>query len=379
MKETMTSRQRVMAAVNHEIPDRVPMGLGGHSASGISVYAYHNLRKYLHMDTDNIYVYQMVQGTAFVDDDIRELFHLDTTLLTPKWSNPIRWNPRGDYNFLISPSVKPELNNKGEWIVKRDSSQMKMPPNGYFFDGSWIVENDYSRQEEMWRDLKNSAERIYKETDYYTMIPNVLNSFSGDIEMACDMLTDPEDVIEIQERSLKKSLSNADQIFRHLGNHVQAVVLSGDLGTQTAPIMSPKNYETFCYPYLKKLCSYIHENSDLKIFLHSCGAIEPLIPYIADAGVDILNPVQISAANMDPAVLKMKYGNKITFWGGGCDTQNVINNGSISDIKTHVKDMINIFKKGSGYIFAQVHNVMGDIKPENIITMMETAYENSFY
>ncbi len=378
-RETMTSRRRVLAAMNHCEPDRTPMGLGGHSASGISVYAYKRLREYLGLPEKDIYVYQMVQGTSFVDRDVMDRFHLDTVLLTPRWKDPIRWNPRGDFVFQAARSVRPEPCGDGEWIVRRGDAAMRMPKGGFFFDGDWIVENEYDTEEALWRDFSANAERIFHETDYFTMMPYMLDSFAGDIELHCAMYTDPDAVVGRQRNALARSLQNAESIIRHCGRTIQAVTMAGDLGMQTGPMLAPSMYETYCYPYLKELCGFIHRNSDLKVFMHCCGGIEPLIPYMIDAGVDVLNPVQISARGMDPENLKRLYGGKITFWGGGCDTQSMLGGGTPGQIAAHVTSLMDVFKPGGGFVFAQVHNIMGNVPPENIVAMMDAAYEGSFY
>jgi uroporphyrinogen decarboxylase len=132
-------------------------------------------------------------------------------------------------------------------------------------------------------------------------------------------------------------------------------------------------------PFYKKFCTYIHENSDLKVHLHCCGSIRPIIPILIDCGIDVLNPVQISAYNMDPAGLKKEFGKEITFWGGGCDTQNILGIETSENVVRNVKNLVGIFKPGYGYVFSQVHNIMGDVSPENIVAMLDTAYCESFY
>jgi uroporphyrinogen decarboxylase len=174
-------------------------------------------------------------------------------------------------------------------------------------------------------------------------------------------------------------LERASKVIKSMGRYIQCIGTGSDLGTQTAPMVNPVIYEELVAPYLKKFCSFIHENSDCKVFMHCCGSIKPFIPILTDCGIDILNPVQISAKNMDPNDLKDNYGNEMTYWGGGCDTQNILNVGSPEDVKENVRNLIKIFKPGTGFVFNQVHNIMGDITPENIVTMFDTAYEESFY
>ena len=373
-KETMTRRQRVLAAINHETPDRMPIDLGMHFSTGISAFAYKRLREYLGMESDIIDLPDPVQMLARVERDVLERFHCDTILLNPRLKNPVKWNMRDDYTFLVSDKAVPVLNENGDWIVSRGDKSMRMPKGGYFFDGDWLGTNEYDSEEEELKAYAAEAERIYKETDYFTMHMGYSGFFSG-LDFACLMLTDPEEAIASQEEHFNYFMARAEKMLRTYGQYIQCIEVNSDLGSQSAPMLRPELYEEFCMPYLKKFNDFIHRNSDIKIFMHCCGSIEPLIPHIIEAGVDILNPVQISAANMDPVVLKEKYGKNICFWGGGCDTQNILSNSSADEVRNHVKDMVRVFNTGSGFVFNQVHNIMGNVPPENIVAMLDTAYE----
>lgn len=143
--------------------------------------------------------------------------------------------------------------------------------------------------------------------------------------------------------------------------------------------LTAKSYEETVFPYLKKFCEHVHNTSDIKIFMHSCGAIYEAMEYICEAGVDVINPVQISANNMDPKRLKDNFGDRICFWGGGCDTQTVLWSKNADEVRKCTKELIDIFKPSGGFVFNQVHNIMGNVPPENIVAMYDTAYENSFY
>ena len=373
-KETMTRRQRVLAAINHETPDRMPIDLGVHFSTGISAFAYKRLREYLGFEADIIDLPDPVQMLARVECDILERFHCDTILLRPKIKNPVRWDVREDYSFLVSDRAIPVQQENGDWIVSRGDKSMRMPNGGYFFDGDWLGVNEYDSEEEELKAYAAEAERIYKETDYFTMQMGYYGFFS-DLDFACLMLTDPDEVLAQQAEHLNNCMARAEKMLRSYGQYIQCIEVNSDLGTQSAPMLRPELYEEFCMPYLKKFIDFIHRNSDIKIFMHSCGSVEPLIPYIIEAGVDILNPVQISAANMDPAMLKEKYGKQICFWGGGCDTQNILPNASPDEVKQHVRDMVRVFNPGGGFVFNQVHNIMGNVPPENIVAMLDTAYE----
>lgn len=377
-RETMSRRDRVLAAICHQQPDRMPIDLGVHFSTGISVFAYQNLRKHLGLSIDNIAIAEVVQMLARVDDDIRARFHCDTMLLNPPWRNPIRWTVRDDFSFWLCNKVLPQQNEKGEWIVSRGNEFMRMPPNGYFFDGAWLSAHDADSDAEEMELFGQAAERIYKETDYFTLMMGFSAYFNG-IEFGCTMLTDPETAIAQQEADLRQNLARIEQVIRTFGPYIQAIEINSDLGSQNAPFVRPSLYEKFCLPYLKEFTSFVHRNSDIKIFLHSCGSIEPLIPYIIEGGVDILNPVQISAQNMEPERLKRLYGDRICFWGGGCDTQNILPHATPEQIRQHVAETTRIFKPGGGFVFNQVHNIMGDVPPENVVAMFDAAYENAFY
>ncbi|MDD4772919.1 MAG: uroporphyrinogen decarboxylase family protein [Eubacteriales bacterium] len=369
-KETMTSRERVLRAVSHKEADRVPIDLGMHFSTGISAFAYYNLREYLGLDTSRIEMPDMVQLLARVDDDIIERFHIDTVLVNPPYDGYVRWNPRGRYVFDVPEGAPLQRATDGGWTM----GGLRMPAGGFFFDGGWpsFHTGDFIAK------AAANAERLYKETDKFTVYMQ-LGAFFGGIEHACAMYTDSEAVEEQQEKALEHELSHAGEVIRRMGGYIQGIALNADLGTQQSPMIKPDMFDRFVMPYLSRLCSFIHRNSDLKIFLHSCGSIEPLLGSIAECGVDIISPVQISAENMDPAVLKGRYGDKLTFWGGGCDCQHVLSGGTPEDVRRNVGRLMETFKPGGGFVFNQVHNIMGDVPPEKIIAMLDAAYENAFY
>ncbi len=376
--ETMTSRERVLRSINHLPVDRMPIDLGCHYSTGISAFAYHNLRKYLGLSTDNIQIPDMVQFLARVDEDILKRFHCDCILLNPGWKKTSRWNPRGEYTFSIPFNANPSLRDDGSWLIQKDDAVMRMPNNGFFFDGGWLSFSDETAEESLARYAKE-AERIYKDTDYFTMYIGYHAYFCcDDIDWQCRMLTDPDEIIAGNERIHDRQMNAVGKVIDTMGNHIQAIAINSDLGSQAGPLCRPAVWEKLCAPYVKKFCDFVHSNSDLKIFLHSCGAIHDFIPLLIECGVDILNPVQITADNMNPTELKNKFGDKITFWGGGCNTQSILGVGTPDDVSANVRELVSIFKPGGGFVFNPVHNIMGDVKPENIVAMFDTAYEESW-
>ncbi len=373
----LSHRQRVINAIEHKPLDRYPIDLGMHFSTGISAFAYKRLCEYLGIDCTSIEAIDNVQMLARVEQPIIERFHLDTKLLRPRWRDTVSWDVREDYRFNIPRSMNPTLDSEGNWIVANENGRMRMPKGGFFFDGDWLAIRELE-QEEYIKETVREAEAIRKDGDYFCTFME-LSAYFGGLESACDMYTDPDSVLEQNEVNLRNNIKLMEQLLNESNGYIDGVAINSDLGMQNAPMISPEMYERFCMPFVKRFCEFVHQNSDMKVFLHSCGAIEPLIPHIIHAGVDCLNPVQISANGMDAAKLKERYGKDICFWGGGCNTQHVLSSSTADEVADNVRYLTDIFKKDSGFVFTQVHNIMADVPPENIVAMLDTAYENSFY
>ncbi|MDR1176477.1 MAG: hypothetical protein LBK83_13525 [Treponema sp.] len=373
----LSGRERVKTALNHQEGDRFPIDLGMQFSTGISAFAYYNLRTYLGLSTDKIEIVDNVQMLARVDQDVLDLFHCDTVLLYPPYKKQMLWNVRDDYSFIIPEQMNPRMED-GYWVVTRGDEKMRMPRNGFFFDGSWIRIVDGPPEDEILV-LAREAERLEKETDKYTCLLNHFLAFFTGIEMACDMLTDPDSVKAFNEDLLKKQTGKFMRFVKNGGRDIDCIEFNSDLGMQSGPMLSPDCYEEFVLPYMKELIRVIHENSGARVFLHCCGSVFSLIPHLIEAGLDILNPVQISADNMDPAELKKTYGDKINFWGGGCNTQKILGFKDEAAVRENVRMLSTTFKPGGGFVFNQVHNIMGDVPPQNIVAMFDEAYKNSFY
>jgi uroporphyrinogen decarboxylase len=382
--ETITSRERVIRTLNRQPVDRMPIDLGSHMSTGISAFAYWNLREYLGLPTSDIWIPDVVQTLAYVDEDIRARFHIDCILLESCWPHPRRWNPRGKYQFTVPEEMNPQLNRDGEWIVAKGSQRMRMPAGGYFFDGDWLSEWDVDGENEALLRYAREAERIYKETPYATNFVGYcygggFSAFFDGIEGCVRMLDEPKQVLAEHEIQLSAYLHRLGKIIDQFGQYIQLITINADMGTQDRPMCRTKLVEQFTIPYIDRLCDFIHRNSEIKVFMHNCGSIKPFIPLLIEAGVDVLNPVQISAGNMDPAQLKAELGGRIVFWGGGCDTQNVLPTASPAEVAENVRKLAGIFRPGGGFVFNQVHNIMGDVPPQNIVAMLDTAYAESFY
>ena len=381
----MTSRERVIRTLNHEPADRVPIDLGSHMSTGISMFAYWHLREHLGLATDSIWVPDMVQGLAYVDADILERFHCDCILLEPRFRDTIRWNPRGRYCFTIPARADPQPAADGGWIVGQGDASMRMPAGGFFFDGGWLSDWGEGSEDERIALYAREAERIFKETEYATNMLGyshglgIVSYGAGAIDSAILAHDDPEKLHEIHRGRMADNGRRMGKIIDSFGQYIQMVSIADDMGAQDGPMCNPRYVEEFSMPYYKRFCEFVHANSDIKVFMHTCGSIKPLIPALIDAGVDILNPVQISAGDMDAQRLKDEFGDRICFWGGGCNTQDVLGTGTPEHVADNVRSLVAIFKEKGGFVFNQVHNIMGDVPPENVVAMLDTAYQESFY
>jgi len=378
MKETLSRRERVLRAIEHKPIDRTPIDLGVHYSTGISAYAYQDLRRYLGLPEKKIEVIDTFQFLARVDEDVLERFHCDCMLFHPGYPSTRTWKPRGNYEFEISNAINFTLEDDGAWVFSgKRNGRMKSPAGGYFFDGAgfdtWDSDLDYVTE------VAKHVERIYKETDYFTLyVGGVSAHFSDGPDYLMKLISEPEEITKQCEQSHEWNMKSTGEIIKKCKNYIQGICVASDLGTQIAPFVNPLTYADLIAPWIKKYVDFLKANSDYKLFFHTCGAMEPFIPILIECGVDIINPVQVSCKNMEPFALKKNYGDKICFWGGGCDTQGALNSGTPEEVADNVRYLMSALAPNSGFVFNQVHNVMGNVPPENIAAMLDTAYEESW-
>jgi len=190
-----------------------------------------------------------------------------------------------------------------------------------------------------------------------------------------DLMVEPEITDALLEILLEAYMKRVDLYAPQLAANVDVVLFNDDLGTQNGPIIAPELYRKVIKPRQAKLFGHARKAFDAPILFHSCGAVSEFMRDLAEVGVDALNPVQVSAAGMDSARLKKEFGKDICFWGGGCDTQNVLSRGTVQDVRDEVEKRIADFAPGGGFVFTQVHNIQADVPPENIVAMLEAARE----
>jgi uroporphyrinogen decarboxylase len=194
-----------------------------------------------------------------------------------------------------------------------------------------------------------------------------------------DLALEPKLAHALAQKLADHAVANLERYLDAVGDYIQIIQMGDDLGTQRGPQMSPAMYWEFIKPRHRQIYQYVKAHSNLYVFLHSCGSIYALIPYLIEAGVDILNPVQISAVAMDPTRLKREFGRDLVFWGGGADTQHVLPDAKPEEVRQHVRELIEIFAPGGGFVFCQVHNIQANVPPANVVAMFEAALEFGRY
>ena len=377
----MNSRQRVIKALNHEEPDMVPIDLGSTENTSIARIAYLNLRSYLGMEADSQpYIINRQMDSVFPKDDLLNRLQVDFRPIRPSaaYKPNLRENPEDD-------SFYDELNirwKKASYYYDMVEHPLKSLSLEEITRLKWLDPYAPGRSE----GLKAQAKSLYEKTDYAIVVGHL---FWGPFELGCALrgydrfLMDLIENVSLAEALLDKNLELAigfwDAYLSEVGDYVQVCAQGDDLGMQTGTIISPKMYRRFIKPRHKQLFDFIRSKTKAKIFLHSCGSVYDHIPDLIEAGVEILSPVQFTAAKMDLARLKKDFGKELTFWGGGVDTQQVLPFGSLDEIRDQVSGNFDILAPGGGFVFVPVHNIQSDIAPERIQAVYETALAKRKY
>lgn len=408
----MTSRERVMASVQHKQPDRVPLDLGATPSSGISAIAYNNLKKHLDMNNGHTRIYDVVQQVVYPEQEILDLFGVDVIDIGRVFNEK-----DGDWydTTLADGSIaqypkwfRPTLQPNGSYLVfdKEGTQIAKMPVGATFFDQTYFpYEDDYpdnydnldkdmnkilwqalvhspwdhASEPNFYEDLRKRVLQLRQNTDKALMITCGCNLFEWGTflrridNFLMDIYSDEDAVKELLEQLMVRHLATLEKVCDAVGDIVDILRFGDDLGMDTGMFMSREKYQTIFKPHHTALNEYVHKHSKMKTFLHSCGSIYPIIGDLIDAGYDILNPVQTTAYQMDPAVLKREFGKDITFWGGGCNTRTILNRATPQEVYDYTRRMIDIFMVDGGFVFNTEHNIMPDVPPSNIIAMYQAV------
>jgi uroporphyrinogen decarboxylase len=406
----MNSRERVQKAVNFETPDRVPIDLGGIRASGINAVVYDKLKKRMGLDSPTR-IHDSMQILAELEMEVIDHLHVDVLPLEPmtaEWarqdaSQGVRKTLFCGLDVYFPPGTRIGERQDGSWILKgHDNSDMaRMPKDGYYFDfirptmAGTRIDPDAFQPRDMVSDeeLKMFAEQgrfFYENTDkallgwgasismmgLSALLSDNITQGSLD-EWLCMLMAEKETAHDMMGRFVDATIKCMELYHQAVGDYCFAWgVASDDAGTQRGELLSPDLFREMIKPHYKRLCEWVHTHTNWKTYLHSCGSIYRYIPEWIDAGIDILNPVQIAAVNMEPERLMGEFGGKIVFWGGGCDTQKVLPLGTPEEVRQHVRRNIEVFaSRPGGFVFTQVHNIQQDVPVENVEAMFQAAYE----
>lgn len=422
----MNSRERVILALNHQEPDRVPLDLGGSVVTCMHVSIVYKLRQALGLDGPGtpVKVVEPYQMLGEIKPDLADTLGVDVVgLRAAKTMFGFKnegWKPWVLFDgtpVLVPQGFNTEPEPNGD-ILMYPEGDKSVPPSGRMPRGGWYfdsivrqlpIDDDNLNPEDNLEEFEpitegeldyfgREAERLYTETD-----KAILADFGGigfgDIALvpAPWLKQPPKGIRDVEEwymstvirqdyvyqvfdRQCEIALANLARLYQAVGNRVAVCLVSAtDFGMQHGLLVSPKTYRELFKPFHRRVNDWIHSHTHWKTFIHSCGSVVELIDDFIEAGFDILNPVQCSAALMDPAGLKRRFGERVTFWGAGVDTQHTLPTGSPADVRAQVRERIKIFAPGGGFVFNTIHNVQPQTPIENVLAMYETVREYSRY
>ena len=389
----MDSRTRVLQTLNHQEPDRIPFDLGGTGLSTIHVTAYQNLRRYLGLPEVEPNVAFVPEQLVRVDEDLAQRLEADVRPVLPGLASTFayQFHDEGSYHSY-----------RDEWGI----GWRKPLDGGFYYD---MYHHPLARAASLdellahpfpdplddgrFAPLRAQAEAARAAGKVVALagpsagIAEIYSWLRGYEEYYIDLARRKDWVGAMLDRLVEFKSAYWQRALSELGNPsagsgqvlVDVVVEADDLGGQQAPLMSPRTYRQVIQPRHQRLFSFIKAQAPVKVFYHTCGAVRRLIPDLIEAGIDILNPVQISAADMDLSELKREFGRDLVFWGGGVDTQQVLGTATPAEIKDHVRRNVEVLAPGGGFVFAAVHDIQANVPPENILAMWEAWQEYGVY
>jgi len=402
----VNSRERIQAAFSHRQPDRVPVDLASHGSSGIAAIAYAKLRDYMGLEKRPIRVFDPVQQLALVDEDVLDRFGADAVDLGRGFAlDDVDWTdwvlPDGT-PCQIPRWVVPER-GQDEWVIRAQDETViaRMPDGVLYFEQCYYPMAERpgcSISEAMehcaWTAVVGppgplidgpdgmerfaaGAARLRQSTDraiVWSFGGNLLEMgqffFRNDNFFAL-LASEPRMVHEFLDKLVEFYLANLERLLAAIGKYIDVITFVDDLGMQNGLLLSPRMYREFFKPRHGMLWQRAKQLADVKVLLHCDGAVRELIPDLIEVGLDALNPVQTTLPGMDARRLKADFGKDLLFWGGGCDGQTVLFDGTLEDIKRHTREQVSILSPNGGFIFQQVDNIMANIDPCKVLTMYE--------
>lgn len=384
----MNSRERLLTALQHREPDRVPIDLGGTDFTSICKGAYESALAHLGRDAGAVAVVNLVEQLPILDERfLDEVIHADTRQVREAGSSTWELHMEDDGTYL---------NYVSEFQIG-----MRMPKeNGHYFDlvdfplieptvaaldaYLWPDLHDPAR----WAGLVEQARRLYETTSYGLVVGCLFGGavlelsecLRGIESFMLDLVSEPKFADELMERVTEFVITAYGEMLDRVGPYIQVVSMCDDLATQLGPLISPAIYRERIKPRQKRVVEAIRARTGAKILYHGCGATREFVPDLIDMGIDILNPVQVGAYGMgDTAELKRLYGRDLTFWGGVCDNQRVLPFGTPEQVREETRRRLDDLMPGGGFVAAPIHNIQDGVPPENILAMFETIQEHGVY
>jgi hypothetical protein len=404
------SRERVLAALSHREPDRVPIDLGSNIMSGIMAHALDRLRRHLGLERRPVRVHEVFQMLGEVEMDVVERLGADILPVEPlvqffglrreSWKP---WRLWDGTDVMVPGQFDVEIDSEGGWLLHTAGDRAKpvegrMPRDGFYFDMPALTESrpDWkppslaeARKEhvlgtEELEFMQARAEHLRGTTDKALMLgawDTTGLAWVGSIpDFLMLMLAEKAYVKDLFTVRTEVAIDNLEKLKAHLGDSVDIIGMEGnDFGAQNAELVSPELFEELCIPFFREQNDWVHRNTAWKTWYHCCGSITRILPMLIDSGVDAINPVQTSAAGMDPAWLKERFGGSVVFWGGGVDTQRTLPFASPEEVAAEVRERIRILAPGGGFVFNPIHNIQQGTPPENIAAAYEAARAAGVY
>lgn len=410
----MTSKERVLTSLNHNAPDRIPVDFGGTNVTGMHVQVVEGLRNYFGLDWKPVKIIDPMQMLGEIDDELRKILKLDTISViaqknkfgteNAKWKEfktfwgqtvlfpgtlpistgnegKILLHPEGDLSAKPSAEMAKAAFFFDAIIRQEPIDESKLNPEDNLEEYSLITEDALAFWENKMGELEGTDKAVCVSFGGMALgdiavIPGLgLKNPKGirDItEWYISTLTRQDYIHTLFEKQTDIALQNLTKLFDVVGNKVDVIYICGtDFGTQQSLFCSIEMFNELYAPYYRKLNKWIHENTSWKTFKHSCGAVEALMQSFIDSGFDIINPVQINAEGMDAHILKKNYGDFLTFWGGGIDTQKTLPFGTPQDVEEQVKKQCSVLGKNGGFVFNAVHNIQANTPVENVVAMFK--------
>jgi uroporphyrinogen decarboxylase len=393
----------------------VPVDLGATPSSGISAIAYSNLLKHIGWTDLPVQIYDVVQQLAQPDMSILDQFGVDVLDIgrtfnerAGDWHPVILANGAGAFYPRWYEPVKMDDGSFATFDDDGNTMLSRMPVGATFFDQTYFpyVDGypdsyeeldtemgrimwarhahspwDHAGDADFWQKLRENTLRLREGTDKALLVVCGCNLFEWGTflrrmdNFLMDIISDPCNVEKLLDQLMIRHMATLEKVCRAVGDVVDIIRFGDDLGMTSGPFMDAQTYRALFKPRHKILCDYVKSHSRMHTFIHSCGSISLLMPDLIDAGIEIFNPVQTNAFNMDPAFLKKEFGRDCTFWGGGIETASVLNKGTTKQVREQVLERMEIFSEGGGFVFNTVHNILPDVPAENVVAMFEAVRE----